>query len=59
MVLRMLKNDMIHFSGFDCHNLDNISPKLSEALERIQKNLGSVRLEPIRFQEQLALKGER
>ena len=59
MALRMLKNGMIHLLGSDCHDLNDRSPNLGEALERIQKHLGSEPLEHIRFHEQLALEEER
>lgn len=39
MAMRMLKADMIHFVGTDCHNLTARKPNMDQALQKIQKKL--------------------
>jgi protein-tyrosine phosphatase len=37
----MLKEDRIHLLGSDCHNLSLRPPNLGQAIELIEKHLGS------------------
>lgn len=39
--LRMLREGKIHFLGSDCHNVTTRPPRLGEAMEVIDKALGS------------------
>lgn len=41
MALRMLKEDRIHLLGSDCHNLEERSPNLGFAVQKIQQRLGT------------------
>ena len=41
LALRMLKEDRIHLLGSDCHNLSLRPPNLGQAIELIEKHLGS------------------
>ena len=52
MALKMLRSDQIQLLGSDCHNLDSRPPRLGEALERIEANLGSEVLERIRLYQE-------
>ena len=36
----MLKNNMIHFIGSDCHNLTDRSPKIGTAVSYIERKAG-------------------
>lgn len=47
MALRMLKQERIHLLGSDCHNLDSRAPNLGEAMQTIQKHLGSGALDRV------------
>ncbi len=39
--LSLIKKNMVHFIGSDCHNLSHRPPKLKEAFEIIEKKFGS------------------
>lgn len=52
MAMRMLKADMIHFVGTDCHNLTARKPNMDQALQKIQKKLGQSVLDRLEEYEQ-------
>ena len=52
MAMRMLKADMIHFVGTDCHNLTTRKPNMDQALQKIQKKLGQSVLDRLEEYEQ-------
>lgn len=51
MALRMLKAGQIQLLGSDCHNMDARKPNLGEAVQLIERKLGSDALEMIRGYE--------
>ena len=55
MAMRMLKADQIQLLGSDCHNTDSRKPNLGEAVQRIQKKLGSDVLAAVRDYESKVL----
>lgn len=59
MALRMLKQDMIHLLGSDCHDLKTRRPDLEAALRLIGSRLGEEALERVIAYEQLVLDGDR
>lgn len=50
-MLRLLKDDKIHFVGSDCHNLQDRAPNMARAVRVIEKYAGSRCLERIREHE--------
>ena len=52
MAMRMLKADMIHFVGTDCHNLTARKPNMDQALQKIQKKLDQSVLDRLEEYEQ-------
>jgi tyrosine-protein phosphatase YwqE len=52
MAMRMLKADMIHFVGTDCHNLTTRKPNMDQALQKIQKKLDQSVLDRLEEYEQ-------
>lgn len=48
MALKMLKKGQIHLLGSDCHNMRSRSPNLGEAVEYIERKLGTDVLRSIR-----------
>jgi len=54
MALRLLQSERIHLLGSDCHNLVSRPPRLGEAVQVIEKNLGqSVLLQMKSWQEKM------
>ena len=51
MALRMLKSDQIQLMGSDCHNTGTRKPNLGEAVQLVERKLGSDALEIIRGYE--------
>ena len=51
LALRMLKADQIQLLGSDCHNLHTRKPNLGEAVQLIERKLGSDTLQAIRGYE--------
>lgn len=47
MAIRMLRDDKIQLLGSDCHNLTDRKPNLGDAVQQIQRQLGTVALERI------------
>lgn len=52
MAIRYLKNDQIHLLGSDCHNLEERSPNLGKALQRIERKLGTEKFDQINMLEE-------
>lgn len=52
LALKLLKKDMIHFLGSDCHDLKSRTPNLVEAIQVIRSKLGDDPLERIGEYEQ-------
>lgn len=55
MAMRMLKTDQIQLIGSDCHNLGSRKPNMGEAVQRIERKLGSQVLEAVRGYERRLL----
>ena len=55
MALRMLRQDRIHLLGSDCHDPVNRPPKLGQAIQLIEKQLGEDVISRIRNYEELLL----
>lgn len=58
LAMKLLKAEQIHVLGSDAHNMDSRSPRLGEAVERIQKKLGQKVLEKIHFFQNVILMDE-
>ena len=55
--LSLLKDRRIHFIGSDAHNLSSRAPNMDEALQLIQKKLGSRTIEYLRRMEEMIDEG--
>ena len=53
--LRLLREDRIHLLGSDCHNLTTRLPNMGQALETIERNLGSEVLSRIEDYQRMLL----
>lgn len=53
--LRLLREDRIHLLGSDCHNLTSRLPNMGQALEMIERNLGSEVLSRIEDYQRMLL----
>ncbi len=52
--ISMLKNDMLHFIGSDCHNLTDRTPRIGDAISYIERKAGSRMIDQINsFAERL------
>lgn len=58
-LVRMVKNEQVHFLGSDCHNMGHRAPNLGAGREVIRKKLGQASLDRIdRLSEALLFRGE-
>lgn len=57
MAMRMLKKDQIQLLGSDCHNLSSRKPNLGQAVQQIQRQLGTGILDQIDSYQSDVLKG--
>lgn len=53
--IRLLKKELIHLIGSDCHNLDTRKPNMDMALDYIKKRLGSPCLEDLEALSEMVL----